>query len=129
MLNPGVIVTIYDKQYKVVKNVSGGSPCIRCGFVQIKGCVFPCSMCNTPKVEERLIPDGCYLQLCEKSYKPGRLVTIGNHVYQIRKAPHGKTICDACRKANGKTICNASDYKPYSCVKYTHYDCYLHLIK
>lgn len=127
MFKVGVIVTIYNKQYKVVRATNGGSPCILCGFSHIDACKFPCSVCSAPN--DLLIPIGCYLQPYGKSYRPGRLVTIGNHVYQIRKAPHGKTICDACRKANGKTICNASDYKPYSCVKYTHYDCYLHLIK
>lgn len=127
MLKLGTTVTIYSKQYEVVRAINGCSPCSVCSFAHLEGCVFPCSVCSAPN--NGLIPIGCYLKLRGKSYKPGRLVTIGNHVYQIRKAPQGKTICDACRKANGRTICNASDYKPYSCRKYTNYSCYLHLIK
>lgn len=129
MLEVGVTVTIGNKQYKVVRGVSGCNPCALCGFTHLEGCVFPCSACNAPKVEERLIPDGCYLQFCGKSYKPGQLVTIGKHTYRIRKAPKGAYVCGACRKANGGIICNTSDYKPYSCAKYTHYNCYLQLIK
>lgn len=128
MLNPGVTVIICGKRYEVVRGANGSDPCTLCGFTHLEKCVFPCSQCDT-SIEERLIPVGCYLRFCEKSYKPGQLVTINKHVYRIRKAPKGTTACNACIATNGRTACLMSSHVSGSCVKYTNYSCYLHLIK
>lgn len=128
MLYPGVTVIICGKRYEVVRGANGSDPCTLCGFVHLEKCAFPCSQCDT-SIEERLIPVGYYLRFCEKLYKPGQLVTIGKHVYRICKVPCGKWACPICCKTNGGFVCNMSDYKPYSCTKYTYPNYYLQLIK